>query len=74
MTSLEAGAYALPLDSLRDVWEVRFGDRWVSMQEIRAQKDPVFYDDALQRLSNITLMERVTRETGSYYRIVPRAK
>jgi hypothetical protein len=72
--SLTEGAYALPLDTLRGLWEVRFGDRWVSLKEIRAQEDALFYEDAAWRLQNISLLECAPGAVGTHYRIVPRTK
>lgn len=65
-------AYIASLAELKTLWYAKFGDRWVSMVEIEADKTPDrFWPIALGRLSKIGALEHAT--DISHFRIIPDA-
>lgn len=56
-------AYAPALSVLKGMWQVKWGDRWVTYKQL--QKEGAFWKDAEERLWQTDCMERA----GNWYRI-----
>lgn len=65
-------AYSASLAELKTLWYAKFGDRWVSIAEIEADKTPDrFWPIAAGRLKHVNALEHAT--DISYFRIIPDA-
>ena len=67
----EYPALKMRLSELEGLWEIKFGESWVSAQELIETEDPDFWDVAALRLNSMNRIEKFSNHESFsiYYRL-----
>jgi hypothetical protein len=59
-------AFQMPLSQLVVLWQAKYGDKWVTHQQMRELNEP-FYLDAFYRLECAKLFEEYNHQNSTYW-------